>query len=546
MVKAPPGTKRPFSGNDLRRILAAGTRAVERNAEAINALNVFPVPDGDTGTNMLLTLRAVQEALDREPGGDAGAVLVVIARAALLGARGNAGVILSQFLRGLAHALEGKEQVEPADLARAWQVATAEAYKAVSRPVEGTMLTVMREAGLAAQRAATSRRGKPSALGVLEAALEGARTAVARTPELLPVLREAGVVDAGGQGFALVLEGAVRALRGESLEEVCMETVAPTGRVSMAFLKAIEDQTYGYCTQFTIQGCGLDPEAIRQHLSGRAESAVVIGDQAMVRVHVHVADPGPVMSYGVSLGTLAGVRVENMQEQNHEFVAARKSEQALASLGVVSVVWGDGLAKVMRNLGAAVVPGGQTMNPSCQELLEAVEKAPAATVILLPNNPNIIPTAQQAVPLACKPLHVVSTRSIPQGIAALLALSPDQDVEAAIAAMERAAASVRSGEVVTAIRDARLDGQAIRRGQVMGLLDGDLSMVGDSPPDVVEELVARAQPEEGQVLTLYWGGDVDQPMAESLAASLRRRWDHVDVELVYGGQPYYHYVFSLE
>ena len=529
----------------LHGILDAGALALERNVEAVNALNVFPVPDGDTGTNMLLTIRAVQQELAKDTRESLGGAVRLMARGALMGARGNSGVILSQFLRGLSRPLEDHGEAGPELTSVAFQEGAAAAYKAVSEPVEGTLLTVVRRTAEAMRD--SIQGGEPDLVELFETALASCRKAVLQTPDQLPVLKEAGVVDAGGQGFAIMLEAALRYLQGEDAGAVHIETVQPLSQVTESFLEAAESELYGYCTQLLVSGTALDPDALRAQLSVLASSTVVIGDDTMVKIHVHTFDPGAILSLGTAVGTLGSVTIENIDEQHQEFQKARRQETPMASLGVVAVAWGKGIEELFRSLGAGhVVVGGQTMNPSCQELLDAVESLRAETALVLPNNPNIIPTAHQAAGLSSTPLRVVETRNIPQGVAAMLAYNPEMDDAANAAAMQGAAASVRAGEVVTAVRDATVDGRAVRAGEVMGTLEGDLVVSGPQRQEVLGALVQHAGAVEGSLITLYWGGDTTEAEADEAALHLQDRCPGVDVELVHGGQPYYHYLVSIE
>ena len=529
----------------LHGILDAGALALERNVEAVNALNVFPVPDGDTGTNMLLTIRAVQQELAKDTRESLGGAVRLMARGALMGARGNSGVILSQFLRGLSRPLEDHGEAGPELTSVAFQEGAAAAYKAVSEPVEGTLLTVVRRTAEAMRD--SIQGGEPDLVELFETALASCRKAVLQTPDQLPVLKEAGVVDAGGQGFAIMLEAALRYLQGEDAGAVHIETVQPLSQVTESFLEAAESELYGYCTQLLVSGTALDPDALRAQLSVLASSTVVIGDDTMVKIHVHTFDPGAILSLGTVVGTLSSVTIENIDEQHLEFQKARRQESPPAPLGVVAVAWGKGIEELFRSLGAGhVVVGGQTMNPSCQELLDAVESLRAETALVLPNNPNIIPTAHQAAGLSSTPLRVVETRNIPQGVAAMLAYNPEMDDAANAAAMQGAAASVRAGEVVTAVRDATVDGRAVRAGEVMGTLEGDLVVSGPQRQEVLGALVQHAGPVEGSLITLYWGGDTTEAEADEAALHLQDRCPGVDVELVHGGQPYYHYLVSIE
>ncbi|MBI4198997.1 MAG: DAK2 domain-containing protein [Chloroflexi bacterium] len=537
---SPPGL---LQAGDLRRMVALGQECLQQHVGIINALNVFPVPDGDTGTNMLLTLKAAVEELDGVQAPGLGAVAEALAFGALMGARGNSGVILSQFFQGVAHRWKGMEAAGGRELAEALAQATHYAYKAVSNPVEGTMLTVVKAAAQAAQEAV--RKGETSPLQVWERACVAARSALAETPDLLPVLKEAGVVDAGGLGLVALLEGGRAHLTGQPVAplDVAQGQAAPHA----SYLAATEQQEYGYCTQFLLQGAGLDVEAVRARMTSMADSAVVVGDTTMLKVHVHTPDPGPVLSYAVALGSLTQVKIDNIEQQHQDFLRLHRREKEMAPLGVVAVVSGPGLERVFRELGAAaLVPGGQTMNPSTRDLVEHAAQAAAAEVVLLPNNPNIVGTARQAASLGPKPLHLVPTLSIPQGIAALLAFDPSADVATNVSQMQAAAAKVRSGEVTTAVRSTSVSGQRVSAGQAIGLLDGTIVAVTDTVAEAVKEVLRCASPQEEALVTLYWGGDTQEPDAQRLAVELRSVYPGMEVELVYGGQPHYHYLLSVE
>ncbi|MBI2935482.1 MAG: DAK2 domain-containing protein [Chloroflexi bacterium] len=540
-----PRNARVLSGEALRQGCHAALLVLEHNAEAINALNVFPVPDGDTGTNMFLTMRAVEEELGHNTADGVEAVASALAHGALLGARGNSGVILSQFFRGFSSRLIGKEAASAADLAASLEAGGEAAYKAVSKPVEGTMLTVIREAALAARRA--TRSPATPVKTVLRAALSAADEAVQKTPELLSVLREAEVVDAGGQGFALILQALYYSLQGKDVMTIRLEPKeAALGRVSETFLSATEGMTYGYCSQFVIEGRGLDPDAVRQAVGVIADSVVVIGDGELLKVHAHSHNPERVLAYGKTQGTLQQVKVDNIDEQHREFLVARRKEHPPAPLAAVAVASGQGMTALLQSLGAVVVAGGQSMNPSCQELLDAVQSINADTVVLLPNNPNIIATAQQAASLSRKPIAVVPTRTLPQGIAALLAFNPQGERKAILAAMKQALVSIKTGEIACSVRNARINGIRIARGAFMGFLEGELVATGETPLRALQGLAEQAGPGESSLITLYWGADVQWEGAEEAARMLREHYPTTEIETVHGGQPHYQYIVSFE
>jgi DAK2 domain fusion protein YloV len=537
-------------GQELRDMFAAGSSWLEKSVPDINAINVFPVPDGDTGTNMFLTMRSTMEEADRAPLNNVAAVVKAMAQGALMGARGNSGVILSQFFRGLAKGLAEKESITGSDWALALSEASRTAYKGLSQPVEGTMLTVIRDASTAAEVAAQT---DPDDLTIVaEAAVEAAKDSVAKTPLLLPVLREAGVVDAGGQGVYILLEGALRYLRGE-MEEMQYRSpqmvtadllLSPTA----AELIAEPEEPYGYCTNFLLEGQKLNLDKIRKKLEDKGESLVVVGDEATVRVHIHTYDPGSVIRYATSLGTLHRLQVQNMDDQHVGFVEMQRGKLPASDIAVVAVASGNGVREVLQSLGvAAVVPGGQTMNPSVQEILQAVESVPSQKVVLLPNNKNIIPTASQVQPLTSKEVAVVPTRTFPQGVAALIAFNYEDSLQKNAEAMEEAIATVKTVEVTNAVRDTQMKGLKVSKGQAIAIVDDEeLVAAGDSMAEVVFEALDKAGVESAEVVTMYYGADVEVAQAEQIIQELRNKHPDKQVEIVSGGQPHYGYIVSLE
>lgn len=549
-----------LDGERFKQMVYAGLVWLRGHQEEVNALNVFPVPDGDTGTNMVLTMQSAWEEVADFRENNVGKVAHKVAHGALMGARGNSGVILSQIWRGLARYLDNREVLTATDWAAALEEGVRTAYKGVIRPVEGTILTVAREAAEEASRAAARGEDLPA---VMERTVRRAWDALARTPDLLPVLAEAGVVDAGGQGLCFILEGMTRALRGEVALEVA--PTAAAAPVAPAFeAPSPPEEEYGYDVQFLIVGRGLDVEAIRRDIDAMGTSALVVGDENVVKVHVHVHDPGVPLSYAVKLGSLRDVVVEDMQAQYEEFVRGEKAPTRAPApamppvsrvpvpampgdVAVVAVAAGDGLEKVFLSLGAAaVIPGGQTMNPSTEEILRVVESVPAPKVIVLPNNGNILLAARQAQELSSKEVVVVPTRSIPQGVAALLAFNYQADLEENAAKMARAAQDVRTGEVTVATRDANFNGLSVRQGQVIGLCDDQLVVAGDSVEETVRALLEKMGVAEREIVTLYYGAGVGSEEAEALAASLQEEYPDQSFEVVYGGQPHYFYIISVE
>ena len=539
-------TEQMLTGEAFRQLVAAGTQYLERHTDAINALNVFPVPDGDTGINMLLTMQSANECgeLPAPGSGTVAQVSHALARGALLGARGNSGVIFSQFMKGLSQGLAECEHCDGEHLVAALVAGSTASYQAVGKPVEGTMLTVMR----AAAEAVEPMSGPPA--DVLRTAFDAAGLALAHTPEQLPILKEAGVVDAGGQGVVAFLAGALSYVAGEEVE---LEITTPAGglsnvEVSQEFLEHTEDEMYGFCTQFVVFGEGLDVTAVREQVVAMAGSTVVIGDDRTVRIHAHAEDPGPLLSLGVSLGAVDQVSIQNMDAQHQQFMARHgytAGEQK--AVAVVAVAPGEGIQQVFRDLGAArVVSGGQTMNPSAEQLLAAVKQTGAKHVVLLPNNPNIIMAANQAAELAEGPVSVVPSRSVPQGVTALLAWNPDLEAEAGVNAMTAALDDVLAGEVTTAVRSTTIDGIAVVEGQAIAMLDGSLVAAEATPGEALNALVAKAEPAEGALVTLYFGAEVREEAAQAAAAALSERFAGIETEVVNGGQPHYHYLVSIE
>ena len=539
-----------IDGQDLREMFAAATTWLEKSASDIDALNVFPVPDGDTGTNMLLTMRSSIEEAYRAPDRSASAVTQAMAKGALMGARGNSGVLLAQIWRGLAQDLAEKDSFTGSDLADALQQASEMAYKGLSNPVEGTILTVIREASSDAQACAAD--GNADLLSVMEATVSAAGESVANTPTLLPVLRECGVVDAGGQGLYTILEGALRYLRGEAEQmqfrkpQMIASSIPLVVRTSQ--MQAAEEVPYGYCTEFLLKGeKKLNPDKLRLRLEKKGQSLIVAGDESTIRVHIHTLDPGDVLRYATSLGTMHQVSIRNMDEQHQDFLEMQKERMPTIDMAIIAVVSGDGLADILGSLGvAAVVPGGQTMNPSTKDLLQAVESVASDKVIILPNNKNIVLTAEQVQSLTEKSVKVVPTKTIPQGIAALLAFDYEADFETNAQVMDKAKSAVKSIEITRAIRSTQIDGLKIKRKQAIGFLDGALVAVDDDTAEVLKEALARLDLGEAEVVTIYYGADIESAEAEQVSASIREQHPQLQVEVVRGGQPHYHYIVSIE
>jgi DAK2 domain fusion protein YloV len=521
----------------LRELARGALASLELSRQRIDDLNVYPVPDGDTGTNLALTTRGIVETLEATAAADRPTLAREVTRAALMSARGNSGVILSQIVRGAAEALGPAETIDSSAVARAFRGASDEAYRAVRKPVEGTMLTVIRELADAAEE-----RGpdvEPPEL--LKTLVERGDEAVARTPGQLEVLREAGVVDAGGAGLVELVRGLAATASGEPLAE-------PPAREEPA-LEAVhqEPSRYRYCTTFVVEGDGLDAEALESELDRLGDSLLVVGDPEALKIHVHTDEPGAALSLGTGVGTIEGVEIADMHRQTEQ-----REQRLLSALpgggsrsGVVAVVAGDGNRRLFEDLGAEkVIEGGQTMNPSTADLLEAVDAVAADEVVLLPNNKNVVMAAEQASRVAGKPVHVVPTESVLAGLAALVAFNRERSAEENATAMQDAAQQVATGEVTVASRDASVDGITVRAGNYLALLDGNAFAASPSFDEVARSLLDRLLAEPRDVLTVLTGEGA--PPLNGLLDELAQRHPDLELDVHEGGQPHYPLLLSAE
>ncbi|HET9847957.1 MAG TPA: DAK2 domain-containing protein [Candidatus Dormibacteraeota bacterium] len=528
-------------GRLFREALLGSLAWLTLNRDEVDALNVFPVPDGDTGTNMLLTLQsAVDEIRDRDDP-DLSVTARLASHGALMGARGNSGVILSQVVRGFCQGVGSSQAVNAQGLARAFRQGAEVAYRAVVRPTEGTMLTVAREAARGAEAAA--EKSSDLAL-VVRAACDAAAAAVERTPEQLPILKKAGVIDAGGFGLQLILEGFLKRMTGERLEAF----VRPAS--THARPKEVEAPTagWGYCTEFIINGENLPVDDVRTQIQRHGESALVVGDDSAIKVHVHTHEPAVVIGYASGVGRLSRLKVDDMSAQHHRLQGeAVRRPTFTKHLAVVAVANGDGFRRVLEGLGVdSVVSGGQTMNPSIQDVLSAVESVPSNDVLLLPNNGNVIMTAQQVAEVSKKRVRVVPSRTLPQGIAALFAFDFSADLEANATAMSGALNQVQTIEVTRAVRDSEVDGLKVAENDIIGLLNERIVEAGDSAPKVVQAVLKRLEPAKVGTVTIYAGADAGDDERESLRAAVAEQFPQASVELQAGEQALYPYVIAVE
>ncbi len=511
------------------------------NRDEVDALNVFPVPDGDTGTNMLLTLQSAVDDIRDLDDADLSRTARRASHGALMGARGNSGVILSQIFRGFCVAIAESHAVDARGLAHALSVGADVAYRAVIKPTEGTMLSVAREAARGAEAKAAESTDLTE---VVRAACEAAAAAVDRTPDQLPILKEAGVIDAGGFGLQLILEGFLKRMTGEALgsfERPATQHARP---------KAIEPPTagWGYCTEFIINGANLPLDDVRMEILRHGESALVVGDDAAIKVHVHTQEPAVIIGYASSVGRLSRLKVDDMSAQHHRLQGESIRRPASTKhLALVAVASGDGFRRILEGLGVdSVVSGGQTMNPSAEDILAAVESVPSREVLLLPNNGNVIMTAQQVAELSRKHVRVVPSRSLPQGIAALFAFDFSADLEANASAMSHALGTVQTIEVTRAVRASEVDGLKIRENDVIGLLDDQIVEAGSSPAKVVQAVLERIEAGKVGTVTIYAGADAPEKEREALLAWIVKQFPGVSVELQSGEQALYPYVLAVE
>ena len=557
--------RRTCDGDGLLGAFRAAVANLELHVDELNALNVYPVPDGDTGSNMFATVNAALEEAEGTAGQPAERIAAAISFGALMGARGNSGVITSQIFRGMAEGLGGKRRFNGLDLAHALSLGSKAAYAAVAKPVEGTILTVIREAADAAVSAAERADDLET---VLTATLDATEKSVARTPSLLAILREAGVVDAGGQGLYRLFQGALLHLVGQSPAGMARARSKRGVGIKASTLVAHADEGFGYETMFLLQPNGLgslDVDAIRSHLESIGESVLVAGDPRALKIHVHNDRPDLVVGYGLGVGALSRISIENLDNQARDiretraaaFTGATASEAAVQpttartaeapALGVVAVVAGDGLAAIFRDFGvAAVVQGGQSANPSTGELLAAIEAVDAREIIVLPNNPNVVLAARQVAALADRTVVVVPTRNAGEGFAALLALDPGLDAAANASPMTDAARSIQTLVVTEATRDATIGGRKIKRGQTIALDpdEGLLAVGGDKDKTVLAGVAALTPGFE--LLTLFYGDGADLAEAETMARRIGAIVPGVDVEVRHGGQPFYRYLIAAE
>ncbi|HHU32231.1 MAG TPA: DAK2 domain-containing protein [Clostridia bacterium] len=533
----------------LKAMLLAGFENLSANKQQVDALNVFPVPDGDTGTNMSLTVQAAAKEVENLKDLQLKTFAQAAATGALMGARGNSGVILSQLFRGFTQVLETADKVDGVILAKAFQSASEVAYRAVIKPVEGTILTVAKAAAKGAREAAAQENNYEK---VISNALQYAQKALDKTPTMLPALAQAGVVDAGGKGLCLLIEGALKSLSGEwhSTESLTSEIKELETKEKVA-----QSLEFRYCTELIIKGLNLSQDLTRKALEKLGDSLLVVGNANVTKIHIHTNHPGKVLEYAVTQGTLHDIKIDNMEEQHQERYLAGKDEDleevnetTLKDVGILGVCAGSGLAEILQSLGAdLIVHGGQTMNPSTEDLVAGIKEINAKHIFVLPNNKNIILAAEQAKSLLEDvEVHVIPTKKFPQGMTALVAYDPERPIEENEKRMKEAINQVQTGEITYAVRESQYNGLEIQNGELLGIVNANIITKGNNMWDVAKDLVSSMLDRGGELLTVFYGSDIEAEEADDLFKELQKEFPELEIEMHYGGQPLYYYIFALE
>ncbi|MGI5891761.1 MAG: DAK2 domain-containing protein [Bacillota bacterium] len=542
-----------MSAAQLAGFLCNGSALLEIKKEEVNALNIFPVPDGDTGTNMFLTINSAVKNIKADQHQDIAHVMQDFSMGALMGARGNSGVILSQMFRGFGQSISGKDELTAIDFAKALQKGVDLSYKSVMKPVEGTILTVFKDFAAAAISYA---KEDDDIIAMLEASLAAGEKSLANTPNILPVLKQAGVVDAGGKGILIIFEGGLHYLKGqESLEQHISAGTIKEDKIAASAINDLSDIVYAYCTELLIKGHDLPAEEIRARLSQEPEgdSLLVVGTQDMIKIHIHTNDPGNVLQYATEWGSLHDIKIENMRDQYEDLpkedsagkIQGEDSNKSVSA--VLAVCSGDGIAEIFGSMGAFVLEGGQTMNPSAEEILNSVNNIAAEEIIILPNNKNIILAAQQAQKLIDKPVYVVESKFITQGLASMMAFNPDEHADAIFEEMKEAAQAIKSAEITYAVRKSNYDGIDIEKDDILALSEGKIAANGkELLPTLLRLLDQIIDNENDNIITLFYGNDLSEQQAQEAVAAVQEKFPHIEVDYYYGGQPLYYFLISIE
>ncbi|HBZ6547048.1 TPA: DAK2 domain-containing protein [Clostridium perfringens] len=542
------------NGEHLYYMMSNAANKLELQSEYVNSLNVFPVPDGDTGTNMSMTFRAAVKEIEGMDNKNIGEVSKKLAKGALMGARGNSGVILSQILRGISKGLEGKEEADASEFANALLEGSKSAYKAVMRPTEGTILTIVRTAG---EVAVALKEDNITEL--MREVCRESKIMLDKTPEMLPALKKAKVVDSGGMGLLIILQGMQ-----EALENGLKVTTGTPQAVKSSAAKAQRSETmseedikFGYCTEFIILGDSNHAEEFKSKVINKGDSLVVVGYEDVIKVHIHTNNPGKVLEEAVKFGELSKIKIDNMREEHREMLEgmyeeAAETEESVAAgefkkYAFISVAMGEGMKNIFKDLGVDyVIEGGQTMNPSTQDMLEAIEKLNAEHIFILPNNKNIIMAANQAAEISDKDIRVIPTKTIPQGITCITMFNPEADVEENNEELKEAMEMVKTTSVTYAVRDTEVDGKEIKEGNILGLVEGKIKEVGEDPYKVAEDLIDSLVDEDSELITIFYGKDCEEEKVDALIEKLEGKYEDLDVQCYKGEQPLYYFIMSVE
>ena len=537
-----------IEGKMLRDMFVSGANNLQNHKELVDKLNVFPVPDGDIGTNMSLTISYAMKELAKVENDSITEIGKSLSKGSLMGARGNSGVILSQIIRGFSKSIEGKEQISTEDLAKAFKNGSDTAYKAVIKPIEGTILTVVRESGEYAIKAAKKEK---DLLKFLEMVIDEANKSLERTPELLKNLKEAGVVDSGGKGLVLIYEGMYEALKGNPIKAKDLND-SNVSEVKQAGTSInTEDIKFCYCTEFILESNSISDTEIRDIMLKYGDSLAVVGDEGIIKVHVHTNDPGLVLQDALKHGQLVTIKIENMKLQHENTLVGDTDEIAQSveekEYGFIATSMGEGLAKIFKDFGVDyIIEGGQTMNPSTEDFMKAIDSINAKTIFIFPNNSNIIMAANQAKELSDKNIIVIPTKNTPQGFTALVNFNADASVEENEQALMESLTMVKSGQVTFAVRDTVMNDVEVKEGNIIGIAEGKLMDAGDSVDEITTSLVEKLVDEDSAIITLFYGEDVTEEDANNLRDELEEKFEDLDIELYYGGQPLYYYLISVE
>lgn len=537
-----------IEAKQLREMFVSGANNLQNHKDLVDKLNVFPVPDGDTGTNMSLTISYAMKELSKSQDSSITDIGKALSKGSLMGARGNSGVILSQIIRGFAKSIEGKDKIYTQDLAKAFKNGSDTAYKAVIKPVEGTILTVVRESG---EYAVQACKKEHDLVKFLEMVIKEANESLNRTPQLLKALKEAGVVDSGAKGLVLIYEGMHAALKGNPID---IKDYSPVDLSSIEVSSNpinTDDIKFSYCTEFILESKTIDDLQIRDMMMKYGDSLAVVGDEGVIKVHVHTNDPGLVLQDALKYGHLVTIKIENMKVQHENIVLESQDEVSSSAeekeFGFIATSMGEGLAKIFKDFGVDhIIEGGQTMNPSTEDFMKAIEHINAKNIFIFPNNSNIIMAANQAKELSDKNIIVIPTKNTPQGFTALVNFNGDASIEENEEAMMDSLGLVKSGQVTFAVRDTVMNDVEVKEGNIIGIAEGKLSGAGEKVDEITSNLIEKLVDEDSAIITLFYGEDVNEEDANKLRDELEEKFEDIDVELYYGGQPLYYYLVSVE